>query len=307
MYSHGSSARAGVGKRGHGGRNYRPPPNRKDLDSSPPPLKQCSCLLQVDLPEYAVAQPSGRAHEAFGGRNGLQECERRLRTQFLVHLVVPGRKQKGPIAIVGKTYQEALPAAHFLLLQLQPQLQPLPLSQLRDQQERITNIAFLEGRIQRNVKNIQEAICVGRWQLPAYRTGSNNFAATAVEPYWLFRSDSFSVLACPLTTGIGANANAPGNNASATTTNNFNSTNATNASGNSNEAEEESVVTNVLETLKTCVDNLQFQTGSLDGLDVFVSHRSFPVPTAFSAGNPGQMEQLYREIIQTETTATHAS
>ena len=98
-----------------------------------------------------------------------------------------------------------------------------------------------------------------------------------------------------------------GNNASATTTNNFNSTNAANASGNSNEAEEESVVTNVLETLKTCVDNLQFQTGSLDGLDVFVSHRSFPVPTAFSAGNPGQMEQLCREIIQTKTTATHAS
>ena len=118
MYSHGSSARVGIGggggKRGHGGRDYRPPSNkRRDPNTTPPPLKQCSTLLQFHIPEYQTPAPANgrRIHQSFGGggsdantnNNGgqkrIQKLEKDIRSQCLCHLIIPGRKQCGPVAI----------------------------------------------------------------------------------------------------------------------------------------------------------------------------------------------------------------
>ena len=118
MYSYGSSARAGVGKRGHGGRPYRPPRKRRDPNSTPPPLKQCDCLIEIHLHEYLAPQPMGRTHACFGGRQAMEQCERDLRSAYQVHLMVPGKKQEGPISMVAKSYREALPALAWLLDQL---------------------------------------------------------------------------------------------------------------------------------------------------------------------------------------------
>ena len=90
---------------------------RRDPKATPPPLKACGCLCQLDLSESQVARP--RNHYAFqGGRQGLNQLERDLRSLFCVHLVVPGRKQTGPVAIVGATYHQALPATMYLLERL---------------------------------------------------------------------------------------------------------------------------------------------------------------------------------------------
>ena len=110
MYSHGSSARAGIGKRGHGGREYRPPRERRDAEATPPPLKEGACLLRFFLDEYSRPAPR-RDHRCFGGRDGLRSLERALRSRCLCHLVVPGRRQSGPVAIVGRTIREALSGA----------------------------------------------------------------------------------------------------------------------------------------------------------------------------------------------------
>jgi hypothetical protein len=272
MYSHGSSARVGVGKSGHGGRNYRPPRPRRDPNATPPPLKECACLLQIDLQEYAAKSP--RVHLAFGGREALQRLESQLRSHCLVHLVVPGRKQAGPIAIVGKTYQEALPAAAWLL------------SRLQLEEEGTTT---LEGRMQRNVKNPQDVAIAGRWHY--LRTTQDSLSDDSssrhnIQPYWLFQSESLSVMVCPLSLAMDdfyedEDGTSESVNIEATTDN------------IRNEDKNDDTPYPLMVTLKTCVDNVIFRLGNLNGLDVFV--QDYP-PMALCAGIPQDARILYEEV-----------
>lgn len=115
MYSHGSSGRVG-GKRGHGGGNYRTPTPRKDPNTVPPPLKQCDCLVELDIVEYAQPEPTGRRHESFlRGREGLQECTKILRGVYCCHFEVPGRTKGGPLGVVGKSLAHVVPACHYVM------------------------------------------------------------------------------------------------------------------------------------------------------------------------------------------------
>ena len=162
MYSYGSSARVGS-KQGHGGRNYRPPPERKDPKSTPPPLKLCDCLIELDVPEYATPQPQGRAHTSFGGRQQVDACIRTIRLTHCCHLEIPGRTKGGPVGVVGETVQDAVPACHHLL-------QRLAVNQIR-------------ARIHRNVK-----LC----QIPVEGT----FFKLEEEIGCLFESNNFCIAAC---------------------------------------------------------------------------------------------------------------
>lgn len=119
-----------------------------------------------------MAQP--RQHAVFGGRNVMEELERQVRSIFCVHLVVPGRKQAGPVAVAGKSYREVL----FLLNRTQLELGTV-----------------VHGRIQRHVQNPQDMVLEGRWY------ASNCTASSAaIQPYWLFKSEFWNILVCPLTT-----------------------------------------------------------------------------------------------------------
>eukprot|EP00980_Cylindrotheca_fusiformis_P006431 scaffold1375_cov137-Cylindrotheca_fusiformis.AAC.20 len=256
MYGHHSSARVGVGKQGHGGRPYRPPRPRRDPNSTPPPLKECSCLLQIDIPEYQSPQPAGRMHVSFGGREAVQDCERFLRTNFLVHLVVPGRKQQGPVAIAGSSYKETIPAAAHLI------------SKLQSVQEN-----SYHGKVQLNVKNPREPTIAGTWNRHSMR--ADNGEGLILQPFWLFQSAAWSVLVCPISTR--QNELLPSGNGRAE-----NDDCHTNSDGDQ-----------YLSLLRSCVENLTFRVGSLQGLDIFID--DFP-PAAFAVGDPHQATMLLEEI-----------
>jgi hypothetical protein len=259
MYSHGSSARAGIGKSGHGGRNYRPPKERRDPNVTPPPLKQCACLLEFQLEEYAQPAPDGRPHHALGGRQALQNLEGTLRSDFSVHLIVPGRRQSGPVAIVGRAYRDALPAAAHLLNQISRNL----ISQQHQ-------AATVEGRIFLNVQDPKPKLIEGRW------TSSSSCLTTI---HWLFQSADWSVLACPLVGEV---------DDSMTTT----ATTAV-AASNSEVLPPHDNGTGIVTTLQTCLDNAAFRLGSssISNLDIFVDGT-----TAFCAGNHGQAMVLFQEV-----------
>jgi len=162
MYSgsYGSSSRVGSGKRGHGGRSYRPPKDRGDRTAAPPPLKECNCLVELGLPEYSGPEPAGRQHLSFkNGRRGVSECEKYVRSVFQVHLQIPGRQTAGqPVAVVGQTYKNVLPAVEWIL------------NECLDEQHVGTSNSSeagstIPGRIHRNVKNERERPIDGRFFL----------------------------------------------------------------------------------------------------------------------------------------------
>lgn len=130
MYSYGSSGRA-KGKQGHGGRDYRPPSDRRDGTSHgalpPPPLKQCQCLIEISLEQYVAPVPitpsqsspsQGRRHTVFGGRKQADECVRAIRSIYSCHLEIPGRNKAGPVCVVGATIRNVIPACHYLVQML---------------------------------------------------------------------------------------------------------------------------------------------------------------------------------------------
>jgi hypothetical protein len=245
MYSYGSSARA-TGKSGHGGRNYRPPPERKDPSCTPPPLKECSCLILLDIAEYQSLQSTGILHIVFGGRETMQHCETFVRSEFTVHLIIPGRKQAGQVAIAAHTYRHALPAVARLLQRLQG---------VDDS---------VSGRIQTNVKNVRDRGVSAIWTKPSNSSDR--------KPYWLFQSETWSVLGCPLLL-------------------------------ENNDNEEESRMS-MLAVLQTCVDNAKFRLGSgvVNQVHVFTDPQAC---TAFGAGNHQQALVLYEEVQKALTDAQH--
>ena len=387
MYSsHGSSGRIGTGfRRGHGGggggghqRRRKKKDNGADGDGKkvPPPLKQCHCLVQVDVPEYLhdcvsieleiQSQDQIRGEGLEGGHNSpgngggsvgrsrtgssdqdvsrgrtwhqhqqtlrsrlhlcfdpkrhrhhhqpvdgeensssssleerrryLQWCEKYIRSKYGCHLVVPGKNQKGPVAIVGKTYKDAaIPAVAWLLQHITlPPLAPATTStdptssQLQEQQKQTTCIT---GRIQLDVKDPRQGnnIIHGRWYVVTINNDAKEdfgdredddeeerdlHAATrkCLNPYWLFESETWNVMACPLPTESKFSAN--------TTMTNMN------MSPNS-----------PLGVLISCVDDVRFQLGqrSFDDIDIFLDdgtnkndrHDAHRLPTVFAAAGGG--------------------
>lgn len=264
MYSFGSSARAGVGKRGHGGRDYRPPRNRRDPTATPPPLKQCSCLCQLDVPEYATTA-TVRHHVTLGGRDRQETLERQLRAQFLVHLVIPGRKQSGPVAVVGETYREALAAVAYLLKYL-------------------SNIGTwtsptIRGRIQRRVQDPNDVLLEGHWSVPSTDTSTilTTDETSLMQTAWVFQCPQhWSVMVCYVPAAQPTDHSNEGRDQET-------------APSSSSSAQEEMTTT----TLHVALDNFKFKMGSLDGLDIFLHDNPF---IALAAGNPSRMAVLYEEM-----------
>lgn len=168
MYSYGSSSRVATGKQGHGGRNYRAPPDRKDKNSTPPPLKQCDCLVELDLPEYATPQLEGRVHATFrGGRQAMQDSTKVIRSTYCCHLEIPGRSKGGAVGVVAKTTSQAIPACHYLMQQL-------------------TIETKIQARIHRNVKQVGAPAVEGYLNKVDGKLGC------------LFESDNLSIGVCEI-------------------------------------------------------------------------------------------------------------
>jgi hypothetical protein len=275
MYSHGSSARVGVGKSGHGGRNYRPPRPRRDPNTAPPPLKECYCLLQFQIQEYATPAAVRRNHDCFGGREALQDLEGQLRSQCLCHLVVPGRKQSGPVAIVGRTIQEALSAAAWLMRRL-----ILPVLE-----------QHVPGQIQRNVKDTRDAAIVGRWCviIRPETEGTEEF----VGPSWLFQSPQWNVMVCPIRIDDPTTSESSHNEMKEDIPSDSANMPINESDGSMEDDESSSLP--LLSTMKACVDNVLFRLGNLQNLHMFV--HEYP-PMALALGKPEQATLLLEEIRQ---------
>mmetsp|Transcript_1009 Transcript_1009/g.1391 ORF Transcript_1009/g.1391 Transcript_1009/m.1391 type:complete len:335 (+) Transcript_1009:90-1094(+) len=131
MYSYHGSSSTGF-RRGHGGKNYRPPPERRNKSITPPPIKECTCLVEINLDEYnEISAPRPRTHQSFcrinsnndsrSNRNGhssmskvVESLKKKCR-EMRVHLIIPGRNQSGPVSLVGGSYQDVLQATKWLL------------------------------------------------------------------------------------------------------------------------------------------------------------------------------------------------
>ena len=356
MYSHGSSVRIGVGKRGHGGRNYRPPSdnNKKRGDDPnkliPPPLKECNCLIQLDVPEYAEiasssvsvsasssnsnhnnqssgtggVPPSRRLHLCFEGstldkrRKSVREIEKKLRSEFGVHLIIPGRNQRGPLAVVGVSHRETIPATAYLMKRLIFDDPPTNSSSSSSSSNAATTastsaaaagtnntsssiVFFLTGRIQRNVKDPNDVVLSGRFFQHQRLSQQQQMDAAATQfllsPYWLFESASWNVMVCPLTSptlqqhqqrksSITPLSTVSGDEKSRSSS----MTQSSSPSSSSSMTKQEETSTMILEALQTCVDNLRFRLGNLalSELDIFL-HPSPPSlrspESAFATGN----------------------
>jgi len=269
MYSHGSSARAGIGKRGHGGREYRPPRQRRDPTTTPPPLKRCACLCQLDLPEYATTA-STRIHVTFGGREALQNLERQLRSLFLVHLVAPGRKQAGPVAVVGQTHHQALPAAAYLLQRL-----------ARAEEHRNHMIS---GRIQRRVQDPSDVTLEGHWYFPPPLP-----ASAAAGTSWIFQCpDQWNVMACFFKESQHG-SDQSGDNAISPLNDTYQAQEAS-----SGKAGVDPTML-AMETLQISIDNFRFRMGKLESIEVILHDDPFIV---LGAGSPMPTKALYEDVQQ---------
>lgn len=100
----------------------------------------------------------------------MEQCEQDLRSDYQVHLMVPGKKQQGPISMVAKSYREALPALAWFSDQL------------------VVISGPIRGRIHRNVKD-QRIPPLDGLLLP------ETLSVDATTPYWLFQSPQLCVLA----------------------------------------------------------------------------------------------------------------
>jgi len=271
--------------------------------------------VQLEIPEYAQPaavvegssvggeqeqqqQPQRRLHLCFHGsslsqrQKSLRTIEQSLRSKFGVHLVVPGRKQVGPLAVVGKSYKETLPAVDFLMRRL-----VLDRNINREDENNASSsspLLCLNGSVTRNVKNPNETVFSGRfWQPPQHTSQSNGETGddgTYLQPYWLFESDNWNVMACPLTM-------APTTSPALETT----------KAPPVQQQQVQQQQTAVAEALQIGFDNLRFRLGNaaLSELEVFLHppplSPSKALPKAFAIGDPtaAGIRALYEEISQT--------
>jgi hypothetical protein len=162
------------------------------------------------------------------------------------------------VAIAGQSYHQVVPAVSWILGRLQ------------------IETALLAGRIQRNVKDPQNSGIEGRWHV------QKDDKSGAIQPVWLFQSCSsvWSVMACPVAMEV------PDGDASK-------DLNSEQQDRENDQNDESSTDYPSMATLKTCVDNLVFRMGNLNGLDIFTYEHP---PTAFGAGSPQQTEVLFQEV-----------
>jgi hypothetical protein len=372
MYSHGSSARIGIGKRGHGGKEYKPPPERKSNTAGqrvPPPLKECNCLVQLDLAEYSnrggttnpisttsQSVPSRRLHRSFRGgdpthsdsqniasrRKTVHDCEHYVRSSFGAHLVIPGRNQCGPVAIVGRTWHDAVPATAYVLQQLdwttlvRDDVGDPPDTNSRDGDEYSvvtsttsggdgwgTRPMLLNGRIQLNVKDPHDSIISGVF-LPDPSTfitpPTSNACFTSLQPWWIFQSSTWTVLACRVTLpGPEVNAHDKlSSSSSSSCPSPWSSAEHISTRANANTDTDTTTTTTFLQT---CVDNVRFRWGNdrFNDLEMFISnvvgddndnHNQIILngqAIAFAGGNRTSATILFQEIVQASSPSTETS
>ena len=149
MYSYSASARGSTGKRGHGGRPYRAPPDRSKQAAKPPPLKACDCLIELDVPEYlsrAASHNQPLSHATWGGRDAMAAMVRNIRSKYQCHLQIPGRNQvPNPVALVAATVMDALPACQYLMQQIKDTTTTLMVVRIRTSVKR--NLPVITGRL----------------------------------------------------------------------------------------------------------------------------------------------------------------
>jgi hypothetical protein len=276
-------------------------------------MKQCNCLIQLDIPEYLTrpaqaettrdhgldetddtneitttqtvpnqeqsssssssSQQSQRQHIYFQGntlgerRKTVEKSVKYVRSFYKVHLIIPGRNQKGPIAFIGQTYHETIPAIDYLLTK-----------QLRMPTTSTANTNnIINGRIQCNVKDPHGQIWEGIFRIKQshhhqqqkqqqpQESSSNENSNNRLQPYWVFESDTWTVMACELSS----------------------STRTSNDTTNDN--------SNILQRLQVCIDNIKFQMGNeiLREIDIFFSGTAVAY---YATGPPSHVRIVFDEI-----------
>lgn len=195
MYGYHHGVSNGGFKRGHGGRNYRPPPERPDKKTSPPPIKECACLIEIKLDEYNVkSAPQQRTHHSFGGRTIMEMCKKKCRNKR-VHLVVPGRNQAGAVSLLAGSHQDALSACKWLL----ERIVSWDTASLSTENEET-----LAGRVILNLLNNdsrEEKVGIFLKQQTTNRSSNSSITRSGdnhTQPHWFFQSlnDSWGIVTC---------------------------------------------------------------------------------------------------------------
>lgn len=203
----------------------------------------------------------------------MQEYERFLRANCLVHLVIPGRKQAGPVAIAGRSHEETLPAATYLLSKL-----------------RLPGTDFLEGCIELNVKNVQAPTIAGRWMCPQLESSDGS---DQPRPICIFESEKWNVLTC-MWTPSEPTADMTTEQVADTSDNavlNRDSSSPNQHKEMSNDDSDDWTL--FLEVLRICVDNVILRVGHLQDLFTFV--HDFPL-MALVCGDPRHTDLIDQEI-----------
>ena len=188
----------------------------------------------------------------------MEQSQRALRSDYQVHLMIPGRNKEGPVSLVAKTYREALPALAFLFKKLIVE-------------------GPIRGRFHRNAKDSRIPVLEGFF--PRKTPPSINEEESNISPFWLFESPGLSVLTCSLL------SNRSGDSTSGTTSD----------KDKSSAAADEAVQDRAM-ALQTCLDNIKFRLGkeAVGALDIFLDPY---LEYSFAAGNPKQAERLRQEIV----------
>lgn len=187
----------------------------------------------------------------------MEQCERTVRSDYGCHLLVPGKKQPGPVSLVAKTYREALPALAWLMEQLQIQEETLGV------------------RFHRNVKDDRDHVVQGT-TMPINSSPRTDARQQATTPYWLFQSPAWSVLACNLMATLDSDND--GKHHESTPVH-----------------DSSSLLQGRVTALQACWDNMEFQLGKehVGNLDIFVDPF---FEHSFAVGDPDQAEMLRLEI-----------
>jgi hypothetical protein len=188
-----------------------------------------------------------------------------------VHLIVPGRRQAGPVGIVGASYRETLPAAAHFLAHLTMNQNQESNNINRNENDDDTsssdstpreNKIELDGRVfVNNALDANPTGIVGKWTFSS-SSMINGIHPLQIQPYWLFESSSsWSVLACPLElSSLELNKCVDPLN---------------NPNNHDDEIEKSFPPTatglTTLELLKTCLDNAVFRLGSANLSNLFFS------------------------------------
>jgi hypothetical protein len=186
----------------------------------------------------------------------MEQCERTVRTDYCCHLMVPGKKQPGPVSLVAKHYREALPALAWLM------------EHIHHEEETSIRVRF-----HRNFKDDRDQVLEGTViPLNSHQGGAGH---QATSPYWLFQSPVWSVLTCNLLGTLDSGNDGKHDESTA--------------------HDYSPLLQERVAELQTCLDNLEFQMGKhyVGKLDIFVDPF---LEYAFAVGDPDQAEMMRLEI-----------